>query len=64
MSTLPPNQNLRCERCGHDRAEHYAVNLTDGAFIGKYVPICPTSIFKVKDHNEFGQPYVSTRTPQ
>lgn len=57
MSKLPPAQHLKCEHCGRDRAEHHVANLTDGAFVGKYLLICPTAVFKAKGHDEFGQPY-------
>ena len=51
---LPPPQYLKCERCGHDRAELHHANLTDGAYVGKYLLICPTAIFKAKGHDVDG----------
>lgn len=57
MSKLPPEQHLTCERCGHDRAEHHAANLTDGNFVGVFILICPTAVFKAKCHDIFGKPY-------
>lgn len=58
---LPPMQSLRCERCGSDRAEHQAANLADGAFVGLYILICPSSIFQAKGHDEFGRPWASRK---
>jgi hypothetical protein len=52
---LPPEQPLKCERCGHDRAEHHAANLTDGAFVGAYLLICPTATFWAKGYDQFGR---------
>ncbi len=57
MSKLPPVQYLLCERCGHDRAEHHAANLTDGPFVGAYLLVCPTAVFKAKGHDVFGRSY-------
>ncbi len=48
MSDLPEPQFVRCERCGNDRSLHKAANLTDGAFVGEYLLICPTSVFKAE----------------
>lgn len=36
----------KCGRCGLSLAEHVSANLTDGAFVGKYLTICPTVLFK------------------
>lgn len=57
MPKLPPPKPLICERCGHDRAEHYSANLTDGAFVGKYLLICPTSLFKAQDYDVDGRSF-------
>lgn len=54
---LPPAQYLKCERCGHDRAEHHDANLTDGAFVGKYLLICPVAVFKAKGYDVDGLPF-------
>ncbi len=57
MSKLPPPQFLKCERCGHDRAEHEAANLADGQFVGRFLLICPTAVFKAKGYDQFGTKY-------
>lgn len=54
---LPPPQFVRCEHCDHDRSEHYHANLTDGPFVGKYLLICPTSIFRAKGYDLDGMPF-------
>lgn len=48
---LPP---VTCERCGHDAAEHHSANLTDGAFVGKYLLICPNVVFTAKGYDVDG----------
>jgi hypothetical protein len=53
---LPLPQFVKCEQCGHDRAEHYHANLSDGQFVGKYLLICPTVIFKHKGLDVDGLP--------
>ena len=57
MPELPPEQWCKCERCGHDRAEHYHANLSDGAFVGKYLLICPTAVFKAEGFDVDGKPF-------
>lgn len=57
MDKLPPTVFVRCENCGRDRAEHYHANLSDGPFVGKYLLICPTVIFKSKGHDIDGIPF-------
>jgi hypothetical protein len=57
MKPLPPEQFLKCKRCGNDRAEHHAANLADGNFVGLYLLICPTAIFEAKGYDVFGRPY-------
>lgn len=54
---LPPPVTVICENCGRDRAEHHHANLSDGPFVGKYLLICPTVIFKHKDHDTDGIPF-------
>jgi hypothetical protein len=54
---LPPVQFVKCERCGHDRTEHHAANLSDGPFVGLFLLICPTSVFKAKGYDVFGKPF-------
>ena len=54
---LPPVQSLRCDHCGYDRAEHHAANLSEGQFVGLYLLICPTAVFKAKGHDQFGRQY-------
>lgn len=58
MNKLPPEQHIRCERCGHDRAEHHCANLSDGQFVGKYLLICPTVVFTAKGYDVDGAPFV------
>lgn len=53
-TTLPPPQFVKCDNCGHDRSEHHSANLTDGAFVGKYLLICPTVVFRHKGHDVDG----------
>lgn len=55
MAKLPPPKFVTCDRCGHDRAEHHSANLTDGAFVGKYLLICPTALFKAKGYDFDGR---------
>ena len=62
VNELPPPQALPCERCGHDRAEHQAANLSDGPFVGLYLLICPTALFKAKNHDEFGRPFKKVKS--
>lgn len=54
-NSLPPEQLLTCERCGRDRSEHEHANLSDGAFVGRYLLICPTSIFVAKGYDQCGR---------
>jgi hypothetical protein len=56
MKKLPEPQFVKCERCGHDRSEHLGANLSDGPFVGVYLSLCPTVIFKAKGHDRYGQP--------
>jgi hypothetical protein len=56
MAQIPPIQLVKCERCGQDRAEHYSANLSDGPFVGKYLLICPTSVFKAQGYDVDGRP--------
>lgn len=58
---LPPVQFVTCERCGHDRAEHHSANLTDGAFVGLYLLICPTATFMAKGYDVSGVKIVKER---
>jgi hypothetical protein len=46
--------SIICERCGHQLAEHFAANLTDGQFVGRYLTICPTAIFKHPGFDVYG----------
>mgnify|MGYP001591940753 CR=1 FL=1 len=55
--SLPPEQHVTCEQCGHDRALHHSANLSDGPFVGKYLLICPTAVFKHKDFDVDGLPF-------
>ena len=57
MAELPPMQFVCCENCGHDRAEHHGANLSDGPFVGKYLQICPTAVFKAKGYDVDGKPF-------
>lgn len=57
MSKLPPPQFVKCDRCGMDRAEHYNANLSDGQFIGKYLLICPTAVFRAKGYDVDGRSF-------
>ncbi len=57
MAELPPPQPLICEHCGRDRAEHFLANLTDGAFVGLYLLICPTAVFRAEGHDQAGRPF-------
>ena len=59
---LPPVVFVKCENCGRDRAEHHNANLSDGQFVGKYLLICPTVIFKHKAHDTDGIPYADKKT--
>ena len=54
---LPPEQHVRCERCGHDRAEHHWANITDGVIVGKYLLICPTAVFRAKGYDVDGKKF-------
>jgi hypothetical protein len=45
-SNLPPEPFHKCVNCGFDKSKHESANLTDGAFVGKYLLICPTVMFK------------------
>lgn len=42
---LPPRQFDLCRNCGYDLSLHVAANLSDGAFVGQYLTICPTALF-------------------
>lgn len=55
--SLPPPQFLECENCGRDRAEHHHANLSDGPFVGKYILICPTVVFKHEGYDTDGQAF-------
>lgn len=57
VKPLPEPQFVRCDSCGHDRSEHHSANLTDGAFVGKYLLICPTAVFRVKGYDVSGVKY-------
>ena len=57
INKLPPEQFVKCGHCGHDRAEHHSANLTDGAFVGKYLLICPTSVFRAKGYDVDGRSF-------
>lgn len=57
MPSLPPEQHVRCEHCGHDRAEHYLCNVTDGQIVGKYFLVCPTAVFRARGFDVDGAPY-------
>jgi len=63
MNELPPEQWLRCKRCGHDRAEHHAANLSDGNLVGAFLLICPTAVFQADGHDVFGRPWARPQTP-
>jgi hypothetical protein len=34
-----------CQNCGYMLALHVTANLSDGAFVGQYLIICPTALF-------------------
>ena len=55
-----PEQHVTCEQCGHDRSEHHQANLSDGPLVVMYLLICPTGVFKAKDHDVDGR-HVSYR---
>jgi hypothetical protein len=38
-------ENDICANCGYMLALHVAANLTDGAFVGQYLTLCPTALF-------------------
>ena len=59
---LPPVQFLKCEQCGHDRAEHEHANLADGPFVGRYLLICPTAVFKAAGHDQAGRALNASRS--
>ena len=61
MAELPPEQHVKCERCGHDRAEHHHANLSDGVIVGRYLLICPTAVFKAEGYDVDGSPYPSKK---
>ncbi len=44
MSTVCLEADVMC-RCGYRKGDHKAANLTDGAFVGEYLLICPTAVF-------------------
>lgn len=57
MTQPPPEQPVRCDQCGRDRAEHHCANLTDGAFVGRYLLACPTAIFWARGYDIDGRPF-------
>lgn len=45
-----------CERCGHDRVDHWLCNCTDGNIVGKFFLVCPTAVFHAKGFDVGGEP--------
>ncbi len=64
MTKLPSEQFVKCDNCGHDRSEHYAANLSDGNLIGQYFLVCPTTVFRAKGYNQFGEPWKPQARPE
>lgn len=44
---MTPQQNGAdiCQNCGYMLALHVVANVSDGAFVGQYLTICPTALF-------------------
>lgn len=45
---MSDQSDLMCEHCGYPQSQHKGANLTDGAFVGEYLLICPLALFHVE----------------
>jgi len=50
--------DIRCEHCGHPRAEHHpAIPTVQRPFDSPILLLCPTAVFQATGYDVDGQPY-------